>query len=224
MGYFGKDVGHFVYTSPYLALATPASAVAFLRRPVEAAEECRIALSEYPEVRIEPLDFFYTCLQSLGALDQAFLEGLLFEHTWRGVVWGAWLSMLAPRDTFAAPLRAVGPRWPENEWLVECAISAIKGRAPPPQYVSLVDLATRCRRLLDGVKRPVVRLRLGPTDAEIARMAREREQIALVYARRGADAALRCLPGTIVAFYAQDYTRWAKSCTLRSTTPDTAKR
>lgn len=222
MRYLGEDVGYFVRTSPYRALAKPAPAAAFLRRKVEAGEECKLALSGYPAVRAEPLDFFYSCLRSLGALDQAFFEGLLFEQTWRGVVWGAWLAMLAPAEAFAAPLRAVGPRCPENEWLVDCAVRTIEGRAPAPVHGPVAELAARCRRLLEGIPRPVVRLRLAPSGAEVARMALEREQIASVYARSGAEAARRCLQGTLVAFYAQDHVRWTRSLAPLPATTDLA--
>lgn len=212
MRYLGEDIAYFVRTSPYLALAKPKGAVAFLRPRVEAAEECRSVLHAYPDVRVEPLDFFYTCLHSLGALDQAFFEALLVDHTWRGVVWGAWLSMLAPERAFADPLRAAGPKWPENRWLVDCALSTIEGRAASPEHEAVVALAARARRCLEGVPRPGVSLRAEPTKAEIAQMARERERIALIYANMGTDAALRALRGTLVAFHAQDYVRWARSC------------
>ena len=211
MRYLDGDVAYFVHASPYLALAKPSSAVAFLRRHVEAAEELAPVLRAYPGVRIEPLDFFYVCLRSLGALDQTFFEALLRDHTWRGVVWGAWLAMLDPRDTLVDPLRAAGPRWPHNEWLVDCAIATIGGKTPAPPLEAVMALAARCRRSLDGVPRPVVRLRPEPTDQQISAMEWERRCVRSAYVRLGAEAALRCLPGTLVGFYAVDYPRWVRS-------------
>jgi hypothetical protein len=71
MGYYSEDVACFVRTSPYLTLANPQSAAGFLLRHVEAAEECLLTLRAYPGLLVEPLSFLYTCLRSLGALDQA---------------------------------------------------------------------------------------------------------------------------------------------------------
>jgi hypothetical protein len=212
MGYFREDVGYFVRTSPYLTLAKPKSASDFLRRQVEAAEECLPALRAYPELLVEPLSFLYTCLRSLGALDPAFFGALVRDHTWRGIVWGAWLAMLEPRAELAEALCSARPNCPKNEWLVDCALSTIEGRAPVPSHEVIVRLAARVRRCLDGVPRPAVRLRPEPTPTEITRMARERADIRAVYVDAGADAALRRLPGTLVGLYAMDYVRWVRSC------------
>jgi len=207
--YFGPDIAYFVQHSPYFALARPGSAVRFVKQQAEAGEECCLALHAYPFLHIEPLEFFYTCLRNLGALDQALLEALC-GLTWRGVVWGAWLAMLEPRSEFVGPLRAARPN-PYNDWLVDCAISVIEQRAPPPQHEVFVELAARCRRCLDGVPRPVVLLRLEPTASEIARIERERDHVRSVYAEAGTNAALRCIPGTLAGNYALDYVRWVRS-------------
>lgn len=224
MRYYTPDIACFVRTSPYLTLAKPERAIRFVRRQVEAAEECRSALQAYPHLLVEPLEFFYTCLRSLGALDQPFFEALLRDQSWRGVVWGAWLAMLEPRPALVGALRVARPEVPENDWLVDCAISTIEGRAPAPQHAVFVDLGARCRRCLDGVTRPGVRLRLEPTAAEIAQMAREREHFRSVYAEAGADAARRHLPGTLLGFYALDYARWLRSYPSPPASPDAAPR
>ena len=211
MRHHGPDVAYFVQTSPYLQLAKPRAAERFLKRQVEAAEECASTLRAYPDVHIEPLSFAYTCLRSLGALDRAFFEALLGDHTWRGVVWGAWLSLLDPREEHREALRAAGPRWPKNAWIVACALAALDGRAAETESAEVMALAARLRRSLHGVRRPVVPLRREPTEEERARMERERESIRLTYAARGAEAALGALPGTLVGLYAQDYVRWVRS-------------
>jgi hypothetical protein len=83
--HFKPDVAHFVAGSPYLELSEPTRALRFLSRHVEAGEECVAALAGYPALSIEPLQFFYVCLRSLGALDVAFVESLLTEQSWRGL-------------------------------------------------------------------------------------------------------------------------------------------
>ena len=217
MRYLSKDISCFVRTSPYLKLAKPRSAVSFLKCQVEAAEECHLTLRSYPVLQIEPLEFFYMCLRSLGALDLAFFEALVRDHTWRGVVWAAWLALLEPRAEFADALRTARSSCPSyNKWLVDCALSAIEGRAPAPAHAIILELAARCRRSLDGVARPTVWLRWEPTAAQIAQIATERDRIRCVYAENGMDAALRCLPGTLVGFYAMDHVRWLR---LRASQP-----
>lgn len=223
MGYYSEDVAYFVRTSPYLTLANPQSATSFLRRQIEAAEECLLTLRAYPDLLVEPLSFLYTCLRSLGALDQAFFEALAHYHTWRGVVWAAWLALLEPRAEFGDALRAARSMCPKNEWLVDCALSTIVGRPPGAQYEVILALAQRYRRCLDGVSRPAMRLRPEPTAAEVAQMERERARIRSVYAEAGADAALRCLHGTLVGFYAMDHVRWVRSCLSRPASPTAAQ-
>jgi hypothetical protein len=209
--YLSGDIAYFVRSSPYLALAKSSSAVNFLMRRVEYAEECALALQAYPSVLIDPLEFFYTCLRSLGALDLPFFEALLLEHNWRGAVWASWLSMLEPSDIFVGALRRAGGRYPHNEWLVDCAISTIEGRTPAPEHEAFVRLATRCRVALKAVPRPAVPLRPEPTEAEISLMNLEREHIRFCYKSMGSEAALQSIRGTLVGFYAQDYLRWLRS-------------
>lgn len=211
MAYHHEDIAYFVRTSPYLALAKPGRAVSFLQRRAEAAEECLPALRAYPALRIEPLDFFYTCLRSLAVLDGAFFEALVRDHTWRGAVWGSWLAMLDPRAEFLEPLRAAGPRCPENAWLVDCAVATIEGRAAGVPGQAVADLGARCRRSLLGVPRPAVRIRRAPTAADLLQMAEERRRIQSAYTEAGTDAARRVLTGTLVHWYAMDHERWSRS-------------
>ncbi len=211
-GPYTEDVAHFLRESPYLALAKPASALRHLRRQLEAGEECAAALAEYPVLQIEPLEFFYTCLRSLGVLDQGFFETLLSELTWRGVVWGAWLAMIEPRTEFLAPLLSVQSRVPEyNRWIVDGAVCEIERRSPRPDQQDFMALAKRVRQLLALVPRPVGRIRRMPTTEEGATMAQERDRIRRCYAAEGADAALAMIPGTLAGFYAQDYRQWLRT-------------
>ena len=206
---YSEDVAYFVATSPYLQLSKRAKAEPFLSRAVEAAEECRSTLAAYPRVQIEALEFFYTCLRSLGALDSPFIEALLSQHNWRGAVWGAWLAILEPAPHFLPAVSEARGRWPHNDWLVECAFSAIQGASPPPEQDAILRLAARCRELLRDVARPVTQLRRAPTEAEVAQMNEEQERVRAAYASGGAEAARAVLPGTLLEFYGQDYPTWA---------------
>jgi hypothetical protein len=127
------------------------------------------------------------------------------------VVWGAWIAILEPRPEFARHLRALGPLHVANQWLVDAAIAVVEGRPPLPEHSDYTVLAARCRRSLEGVTRPTTRLRPEPREADRPQVHREIEQIRSVYAEQGTESALRCLPGTLAGYYAQDYKRWIKS-------------
>jgi hypothetical protein len=209
--HYTEDVEHFVATSPYIRLMKPRSAVGFLTQMVACGEEGEAVLRDYPQVQVEPLAFFYTCLRSLGALDRPFFEMLVGQFAWRGAVWGAWLAILKPNPAFAPILRGVLPLHPHNAWIVACAIAAIEQRPFPPEYEEFGRLAARCRALLFDVPRPDTPLRAAPTDVEQAQMLVEKRRISDAYKAGGADAARAMLSGTLVAFYRQDYVTWRQS-------------
>jgi hypothetical protein len=206
---FSDDVWGLIRSSPYLQLAKPRGAEPFLRRQVSLAEECRSGLADYPRVRVEPLEFFYTCLRSLGALRPVLLEAFVRDGTWRGVVWGAWLAILEPDAQFLPILGGVRGIWPHNDWLVQCAVAAIRTEGAPPAHQPVLELGARCRELLRGVKRPVTPLRSEPTDDQLTLMNRERELVRSAYASGGAAAARAVLPGTLLEFYGADHASWA---------------
>jgi len=204
-----------VRNSPYLRLAKPRGAESFLRRQVSLAEECLPALADYPRVLVEPLEFFYACLRSLGALTAPLIEALVRDCNWRGAVWGAWLAILEPRDEFLAALESARGRWPHNDWLIQSAIAAVRGQPSSAEHAAVLELGARCRELLRDVKRPVVPLRREPTEIQIAQMNREREIVRAAYAAGGSDAARAALPGTLLAYYADDHATWAaRGCPL----------
>lgn len=207
---FINDVGLLLSTSPYLQLSKPPAAEWFLRRQIAYAEECFTPLADYPRVLVEPLEFFYTCLRSLGALNVPLIETLVRECSWRGAVWAAWLTILEPREEFLPALRSVDGAWRHNDWLVQCAKASVPGQPTTTcAHEPILALGSRCRELLRGVKRPVTRLRSEPTDVQIAQMNRERELVRTAYAGGGAEAARAVLRGTLLQYYAEDYATWA---------------
>jgi hypothetical protein len=206
---FINDVGHLLSTSPYLQLSKPPGAEQFLRRQIAYAEECYATVADYPQIQVEPLEFFYTCLRSLGALDVPLIETLVRECSWRGAVWAAWLTILEPREEFLPALRSVDGAWRHNDWLVQCAKASVPGQPTATAHEPILALGSRCRQLLQGVKRPVTPLRSNPTDVQIAQMDRERELVRTAYAGGGAEAARAVLRGTLLQYYTEDYMTWA---------------
>jgi hypothetical protein len=205
---FIGDVEYLVSTSPYLQLSKPPGAERFLRRCISQAEECFTPLADYPDVLVEPLEFFYTCLRILGALDVPFIETLVGECNWRGYVWAAWLTILEPSEEFLPALGSVNGRMPYNDWLGQCAVATVRAQSTCA-HKPILDLGTRCRELLRGVKRPVTPLRREPTHVQVAQMNRKRELVRTTYAGGGAEAARAVLRGTLLQYYTEDYATWA---------------
>ena len=205
---YSGDVGYLVSRSPYLQLSKPAEAERFLRQRISYAEECFTPLTEYPNVLVEPLEFFYTCLRSLGALNVPFIETLVCEWNWRGFVWAAWLTILEPREGFLTAILSLNGRWQHHDWLGQCAIAAVRQQMSC-QHEAVLTLGKRCRELLHGVKRPVTPLRREPTELQTAQMNRERELVRSAYTGGGAEAARAVLRGTLLEYYNEDYASWA---------------
>jgi hypothetical protein len=125
-------------------------------------------------------------------------------------VWGAWLTMIAPSAAFLPALTEARGHWPHNDWLVECAIASVRGRAQAaevapvaalsnPLLSKIEALATRCAALLRDVKRPAVRLRCAPSETQVAQMNHERELIRHAYMSGGIASARAALAGTQLA-------------------------
>jgi hypothetical protein len=211
LSYLEGDVAYFVSWPHYLWLTRRTSSLPFLRKQADIGEECLSSLRSYPGLRIEPLEFFYTCLRNLGALDAGFFHALIHEHNWRGAVWGAWLAILQPGQGLADDLRTLGEMHPENRWFVDCAIAACEQTPASRASEDFMAVATRFRRCLEGVERPRTPLRVAPNREQAEQMGHEFRQIRAAYVAQGADAALQAMRGTLVAYYAQSYPRWLRA-------------
>ena len=219
--YFADDIFYLIRSSPYLQLSRERSAHSFLQRQADAGEECKETLASYPQIRIEALDFFYTCLQSLGAPNRELIHDLLRCGSWRGVVWGTWLALLAPHHHFAEELRRVEAQFPEQKWLIACALAEIEGQSPPlPEFSHTVH---RIRICLAPIPRPSIELRQGPSVEQLATMERERKSMRELYRRMGADAVRKALPSTLLATYFDDLDVWRRKrtqCLINASTQE----
>lgn len=215
MHYFEEDVFSLVARSPYLMLAKPRSAESTLRRALEAGDDLKHLLHEYPCALYEPLEFFYICLEGLGALDADLLDDMITSSIWQAVVWASFYAALDPRPEYAKVLQQIDFPLPYNQWIVDLAL-AEAGIAPPdPATEQVAELIRRVRNLLEPVPRPDIPLRLSPSSDQKERLLAERDHIAGVYKNRGADAARAEIQGTLSGYYAADYRGWvAKGCPL----------
>jgi len=172
--YEPADVARLFSPVHTLALGQASRAQRFLEGYVETGFAYAATLAQYPAVRAEPLDFHYICLQSLGALDVLLIEDLTKHHGWRGIVWAAWLSMLAPHSDYLPHLEDAIARAPYNAWLLEIAIQLVQdqySRTAPEFGTAILAL----RNQLQPLPRPNVRLARVPSreviEAHRAQMA-----------------------------------------------------
>ncbi len=225
------DVDHLIATSPYMALARERRAVRFLEAQIDAGRECRATLLDYPACAIEPLEFFYTCLHSLGAFGPALFADLT-AGTWRGVVWASWLALLRPHPTLRPPLArllaARGPALPHNRWLIEAAARAASGR---DDDAPIARAAETIRALLAPVPAPATPIRRVPDDAERALIATEARRVGAIYRVSGAQAARAAIEASPARTWWTPYPAWAAAwkaagrptawpCRLQAAHPD----
>lgn len=209
--YLPGDVFEFVRPSPYFRLVNAGSAAAFVQRHAEAAEECAGALSQYPQLEIEPLWFSYACLRSLGVCDAAFFSGLLRDCAFRGLAWGAWLAILAPAPGMLPELVSALPRaHPRNAGLLRCAITVVEGADPEPAFATLEPVARRLCTVLRGTPLRTRAIRLTPPEELRPQLDEERERVRSAYRRGGLESAQQAARGTLVGEYALDYRAWSR--------------
>lgn len=189
MHYLRTAIERLHLSVPHLNLATPRRALQFFENVTQTGTELANTLSRYPEVRYEPLDFYYVCLQSLGALNERALNDLLTEQGWRGVLWGALLVCLSPEPHLRTILESASGRAPSQQWAVDLAVAMLDGvqwaENPPLQQAIL-----RLRTQLDGLSRPVVVLTSLPSCEQLLY---RQEIVRNAYRTAGADAALQAL-------------------------------
>ena len=203
-----QDVLYLIRQAPVISLSRLGSATSFLRHCVEVGEDMRGLLALYPREKMEELEFFYTCLVSLGALDARLMSDLCTRFAWRGVVWGSWLALLQPDASLLPPLGAIEAELPHNRWVVDLALDVIEGRPPRDEHRELAALAQEVRALLKDLPRPETPLRPAPTSEQLARMEEERQRVRRLYKAKGADAALELIKETSAQRHLMSHERW----------------
>lgn len=208
MTYSEQDLWYFVRLAPTLSLSTPKRAMHYLERKAQTLVEMRDQLAQYPHLQVEHLDFWYHTLRSLGMIDSASLQGLFTRCTWRGVVWGGWLSLLLPNAEFLPVLAAV-PDFPhDNEWAVRAAIEEIEDRPLQGQYELVRRMARKCRHYVQRIAIVKMPLRQQPSPAERAAFEEAQNRVREAYLREGTDAALVILRSSVLNDVIAEYPVW----------------
>jgi len=185
MHYLRTDVERLHLSVPHLTLATPRRALQFFEEVTQTGAELAHVLSHYPEVRYEPLDFHYVCIQSLGALTERLLEDLLEEQSWRGVLWGALLVCLSPDARFRPALEKASGIAPYQQWAVDLALAALTGEQDT-QNPALQQVISKLGMQLASLPRPAVALRESPPP-EMLQL--RQQKVRATYCQAGFQAA-----------------------------------
>lgn len=182
------DVMRLLAPIPYLQLGRPNSAKTYISKLIRDGTELKAMLASFPDILYEPLDQHYTLLRCLGSLSEALVHDLCFHHTWRGVVWAAFLVALVPDPRYKQYLVTTNVPSPTNQWLVDLAIAEVDHTIwhEDPELQTLVH---RLRALLFLAPRKRIELRRFPTQKEIKQLDLERERVKSIYKSSGFQAA-----------------------------------
>lgn len=187
--YLRADIARLLGSIPKMTLAKPERALAFLKNVTRDGHELKNALACYPQMRIEPLDFHYVCLQSLGALNAHLISDLTKYYGWHGIVWASLIAALAPSETYAPYLTVALDAAPHNQWIVQVALGVIEGRdiSGMDEHTAIIQTL---RAQLSHLSLPATKLRTNPT----AKMAIDTQaRVRDAYRRGGVSAALYVL-------------------------------
>jgi hypothetical protein len=210
--YFNEqDVIYLIQRGPVVSLSRIGTATAYLKHILQIGSEMAPMLALFPKERMEELEFFYACLTGLGVLNEQVLSDLVNHFSWRGVVWGCWLSSLQPTPSHLEVLSKIEMELPDNQWLIDLALSVNRGEEPHPDHAEVVDLIDQCCTLIEGLPRPKTPMRPAPNETELIVMEQERERIRQLYRAHGADAAREFIGKTQSHRHFMAHERWRES-------------
>ncbi|MGO4259335.1 hypothetical protein [Lysobacter sp. TAB13] len=180
----------------------------FLAAMAAAGTEYARELAEYPRTQHEALANHYMSLRGMAALDLFLLRDLLSEHGPRGAIFGAWFAALSPHASYRQPLLdTLDPQHRQHALhLALQAIDELDGAAPSESSIVLAQI----RASLEALPKPECQLRLAPSPEQILHLEAERQRIADIYRRDGAQAARSGLSGTMLAYFQMEHREWRR--------------
>lgn len=159
MNYHSDDVLKLLASAP--RLRSTGSALRYLRDAAQSGAELRSTLQRYPSVRYEPLEFFYVCLQSLAALNDALISDLTQFYGWHGKEWAALLACFSPDPKYVPHLELSAALAGPHQWAAQIAVD-IAHRREGEERGELEQLLSALRLQLTSVDLPRVELRQAP--------------------------------------------------------------
>jgi hypothetical protein len=203
--YVPEDAAELIRSGFSVGIGSPG----FLADMVLAGREYASDLAQYPRVFHDALARHYMSLRGMARLDIWLLHDLLSGHGVGGQIFAAWFAALSPHPLYR-PLLLDKVKPPHHQYALYLALQAInelEGAAPTESSIALAEI----RSSLLTMPQPDVRLRLVPTEEQTSRLEEERQRIAAIYRREGADAARAGLKGTLLAYYRMDHEQWLRA-------------
>lgn len=159
MNYHFDDVQRLLASAP--RFHSSGSALRYLRDVAQSGAELRPTLQRYPFVKYEPLEFFYVCLQSLGALNESLISDLTRFHGWHGKEWASLLACFSPDPKYIPHLVLSAALGGHHRWAAQTALDIAHHR-DGAERGELHQVLAKLRQLLNSVDLPRVEIRNVP--------------------------------------------------------------
>ena len=186
--YLERDVLRLVEGIPYLPLRSPKSALRFWARLRDDGIELAHLLRQFPFVKYEPLETLYACARAAAVLDEKLVSDLSTHYSWRGVVLVSFLIALRPRAIYEGYLQRAHERVPHNQWIVELALSEIRG-SNDDRHIEHRQALRELRGAVANFPKQPVNLRRGPTADELPGLRSATAAVADAYKSSGVQQA-----------------------------------
>jgi regulator of replication initiation timing len=205
--YLSDDIRSLMQGAPYLQMSNR-GLLRLLEETVQVGRKYERELRQYPEVQIEPLDFFYQCRRNIDAMNSHLLRDLLFWLSWREANWGAWLAMLAPRPEYFWIVANQGTVHPEGKDLRDLTLSMMTGQVPD-HLKEHHALALELRKMIEPLPSQPRRLRENLKESQDKSYRAELDAVRKAYREGGLEKALPLTRQGLLGHFGQDYWAWS---------------
>ncbi|MBB3641520.1 hypothetical protein [Variovorax atrisoli] len=186
--YVESDVLRLLHEVPYFRFMKPQAALRFWTRLRDDGRELASLLWQFPLVRYEPLDTLYACAKAASELDEELVADLSTHYSWQGVVEASFLAALRPHAAYASHLRRARDRVPHNGWIVDLALSEVRGSACEG-HLEHQKVIRELREIIERIPEQPTALRRGPTADELLQLQASTIAVANAYREGGVAQA-----------------------------------
>lgn len=168
-------------------------------------------LRKYPDVRCEPLDFFYQCRRGMDALDANLFCDLMDCYSWREANWAVWLAALVPKSYWIDHLRQKKSQLlPHATLAIDLALIAAGERVSGvmPEHV---DALSEVRSMLQELPATPYKMRLNMSSAQELCFDAEVTALRIKYRDGGLASARPLLRQGLLGYYRMTRSEWLLS-------------
>ncbi|MGJ7504261.1 hypothetical protein ACSFBF_28170 [Variovorax sp. ZT5P49] len=188
MFYVESDVLRLLHEVPYFRFMKAESALRFWTKLRDDGLELTHILRQFPSVKYQPLDTLYACAKAAASLDKELISDLTAHYSWQGVVQASFLAALQPHAAYASYLRRARDKAPHNEWIVDLALSEIRGSLCE-RHSEHQRIIRELRDVIANIPKQPANLRRGPTADELLQLQSAAVAVADAYKKGGVAPA-----------------------------------